>query len=40
MLKEGDDAVHGPDWGKGRDREDSVKVKTKGRKTGAGSVEV
>ena len=40
MLKEGDDAVHGSDWRKGRDVEEPIKVKVEGREGGAGSIEV
>ena len=40
VLKKGDDAVHGPDGGKGRDGEKSIKIKTKGREAGAGGIEV
>ena len=38
VSEEGDDVVHGPDWRKGRDGDEPVKVKAEGRETGAGSV--
>ena len=40
VLKEGNDAVHRPDRRKGRDGEEPIKVKAKGREAGAGGVEV
>ena len=40
VLKKRDNAVHGPDWGKGRDKKEPIEVKAEGREAGAGSVEV
>ena len=40
VLVEGDDAIHGPDWGKGRDRKEPIEVKMEGREAGAGGIEV
>ena len=40
VLKERDDAVHGPDRGKRRDRKEPIEVKAEGREARAGSVEV
>ena len=40
MLEERDDTIHGPDRGQGRDKEEAVEVKTKGKEAGADGVKM